>query len=92
MALARDVSLLQYGPTCNDQLLKDAADDLSKYDGYRGPIDPVSKKVTPAVLFRGKTAGDLAGDYVSQFLLRTVPFGAYQFKQQLAYAFETRPG
>ena len=91
MALARDVPLLEYNASTENQLLLDAASDLSNYDDYKGPRD-ASGKVTPAVLFRGKSAGDLTGDYVSQFLLRSVPFGAYQFPQRLAFAYATPEG
>ena len=91
MALSRDVPLLKYNAATADPTLLAAAADLSHYDDYKGPRD-ASGKVTPAVLFRGRTPGDLAGDYVSQFLLRSVPFGAYQFPQRLAFAYATRPG
>jgi hypothetical protein len=36
----------------------------------------------PATLFRGFTPGDLAGPYVSQFLLRPVVFGTFRFLQR----------
>jgi hypothetical protein len=91
MALARDVPLVEFNAATANQTLLDAAADLSKYDDYKGPRD-ASGKVTPAVLFRGRTPGDLAGDYVSQFLLRSVPFGAYQFPQKLAFSYAKAPG
>jgi hypothetical protein len=46
---------------------------------YRGP--KVNGQVTPDVIFRGSTAGDLTGPYLSQFLLKTVPMGAASMPQ-----------
>jgi hypothetical protein len=37
---------------------------------------------TPAKCFRGPTKGDLAGPYVSQFLLRPIPYGASKIDQR----------
>jgi len=51
-----------------------AAKDLSKLSDFRGP--KVNGAVTGATLFRGFTAGDLVGPYLSQFLLKTALFGA----------------
>src|SRR5438105_5053282 len=39
--------------------------------------------VTPATLFRGNTYGDLVGPYISQFLLRPVPFGTQYVEQRM---------
>jgi len=46
---------------------------------YRGP--KVNGQVTPDVIFRGPTPGDLTGPYLSQFLLKTVPMGAASMPQ-----------
>src|SRR5207302_3060143 len=42
----------------------------------------VAGRVTPKTLFRGFTPGDLAGPHVSQFLLKTVDFGAVTVPQK----------
>lgn len=38
--------------------------------------------ITPRLLFRGLTAGDRAGPFLSQFLVHPVPFGAQGFHQR----------
>lgn len=91
MALARDVPLTEYRADTTNEILLAAAADLATYADYRGPRDGMNK-ITPAVLFRGRTPGDLTGGYVSQFLLRPVPFGAYKFSQRIAFAYETPMG
>ena len=87
MALARDVPLVEYRAGTTNPILLQAAADLSGFSEFRGPKN-ADNQVTPDILFRGKSAGDLAGGYVSQFLLRDVPFGAYQFPQRLAFAYK----
>ena len=37
---------------------------------------------TPKTVFRGPTKGDLAGPYVSQFLLKPIPFGSSKIEQR----------
>lgn len=64
MALLRDVSFVQWN---DDHDVKSAADELSAVAAYRGPRDG-ERAVTPQMLFRGDTAGDQVGPYVSQFL------------------------
>jgi hypothetical protein len=75
-ALTRDVPFSQYG---TDPTIAQAAADLSKLSDYRGP--KVNGQVTPDVIFRGPTPGDLAGPYMSQFLLKPVPMGAATMPQ-----------
>jgi len=77
-ALARDVPFSRYD---TDPTTQAAAADLSKLSDFRG--QKVNGKVTPGTLFRGITAGDLAGPYVSQFLLKPVPFGVQWVEQQI---------
>ncbi len=74
MALCRDVNFLDYG---SDKLglTKAAAAELSSLKGFEGPR--VSRAVTPQTLFRGFTAGDAIGPYVSQFLLKPFAYGPY---------------
>jgi hypothetical protein len=75
-ALTRDVPFSQYG---TDPMIGQAVADLNKLSDYRGP--KVNGQVTPDVIFRGPTPGDLAGPYMSQFLLKPVPMGAATMPQ-----------
>lgn len=67
-ALLRDVPFAEYD---GHPLVRAACDELSRLPGYRGPKQ--GDAVTPATLFRGSTPGDLAGPYLSQFLLKPIP-------------------
>src|SRR6516162_7002427 len=75
-ALTRDVPFSQYG---TDPTIAQAVADLNKLSDYRGP--KVNKQVTPDVIFRGPTPGDLTGPYLSQFMLKPVPMGASTLTQ-----------
>ena len=75
-ALTRDVPFSQYG---TDPTIAQAVADLNKLSDYRGP--KVNAQVTPDVIFRGATPGDVTGPYLSQFLLKTVPMGAASMPQ-----------
>ncbi|HEX4802618.1 MAG TPA: vanadium-dependent haloperoxidase [Myxococcaceae bacterium] len=77
MALLRDVNFTHYAGA---PLALEAADELSRMSDFRGPKE--NGRVTPRTLFRGFTAGDLIGPYVSQFLLKTVDFGAVTVEQK----------
>lgn len=77
MALLRDVRFTEFEDV---PLAATAAADLSTYPGYRGPKE--NGKVTPRTLFRGDTPGDLAGPFVSQFMLRTVRYGCSTIPQR----------
>jgi hypothetical protein len=76
MALTRDVPFSQYG---TDQAIAQATADLSKLSDFRGP--KLNGQVSPDVIFRGSTPGDLTGPYLSQFLLKSVPMGAASLPQ-----------
>jgi len=67
MALCRDVPFSQYGL---EPLSQAAIADLNKLSDYRGP--KINGKVTAQTLFRGFTAQDLVGPYISQFLIQPV--------------------
>ncbi len=71
MALLRDVPFTEYENA--PELVVAASESLSRIRGFQGPRQ--GGRVTPGTLFRGMTPGDLIGPYVSQFLLRDVPFG-----------------
>ena len=76
LALTRDVPYSQYA---TDPLINQAAAELSKLSDYRAP--KVNGQVTPDVIFRGNSPGELTGPYISQFLWKPVPFGAGTFPQ-----------
>jgi hypothetical protein len=76
LALTRDVPFSQYG---SDPTIVQAVADLSKLSDFRGP--KVNGQVTPDVIFRGPTPGDLTGPFLSQFMLKTVPMGAASMPQ-----------
>jgi len=81
MALARDIPFAEYS---RDALIDAAARNLSTFSGYAGPKS--GGRVTPSTIFRGTTAGDLTGPFVSQFLWQTVPYGAVAMAQQIRTA------
>ena len=76
-ALLRDVP---YDEFTSSELVKAACQDMSQLSGYQGP--KVGGRVTPETLFRGSTAGDIAGPHISQFLLKDIPFGGTLMKQR----------
>jgi len=77
MALARDVNFADYD---RSRLIADACADLSSFSDFRGPKQ--SGSVTPATVFRGNTPGDQIGPYVSQFLLKDIPYGTLTISQR----------
>lgn len=77
MALLRDVPFSQYA---THPLAQAAIDDINRLSDFRGPGQ--SGRVTPQTLFRGFTAGDVIGPYISQFFLKPVNFGALSITQQ----------
>lgn len=79
MALLRDVNFSDFA---SDRTAASAIDELNKLSDFRGPKQKA--QVTPQTLFRGCTPGDLAGPYVSQFLVQPIRFGALHVNQQIA--------
>jgi hypothetical protein len=79
-ALTRDVPFSQYS---SDPLINQAAADLNKLSDYRAP--KVTGKIMPDVIFRGDSPGEANGPYVSQFLWKTIPFGAAMFPTALPH-------
>ena len=75
-ALTRDVPFSQYS---SDPTIAQACTDLSKLSDYRAPN--VNGQITPDVIFRGFSPGETTGPMISQFLWKTIPFGAAQFPQ-----------
>jgi hypothetical protein len=73
-ALTRDVPFANYN---TDPFIQSVANDLNKpqiKQSYHGPLDP-SGNVTPAVYSRGILPGDTTGPFLSQLLLRDIPYG-----------------
>lgn len=70
LALARDVPYSEFG---SDPTIAAAASELSSLAAYGGP--KIGGNVTPQSIFRGFTAGDLIGPYVSQFFLQPFSYG-----------------
>jgi membrane-associated phospholipid phosphatase len=76
MSLCRDVNFLEYGTnTPGGKLTQAAAGELSRLTAFKGP--QINGAVTPQTLFRGFTAEDVIGPYVSQFLLKPFAYGPY---------------
>ncbi|MBV8137445.1 MAG: vanadium-dependent haloperoxidase, partial [Deltaproteobacteria bacterium] len=71
-AVLRDLPFSQYS---TDPSAQAAAAELSALAAFTGPRDSHGN-VTGATLFRGFTAGDLIGPYVSQLLLKPFSYGA----------------
>lgn len=78
MALARDVCFTDYG---TDATIAKAVTDLESMSDYRGN-GPGLGQVTKDNIFRGFTDGDRVGPYLSQFLLRDIPYGSLCISQK----------
>jgi membrane-associated phospholipid phosphatase len=76
-AVTRDTHFSEYN---ENRLTNQAAIELSNLFAFRGPKN--SERVTPAILFRGNTPGDLTGPYLSQFLWLDIPYGAMTIQQR----------
>jgi hypothetical protein len=77
-ALTRDVAFNDYA---TDASIAEAVSELNGLSAFTGPR--IGGNVTPQSVFRGFTAGDLIGPYVSQFFLQpftigVIPFVGYQ--------------
>lgn len=62
MALLRDIPL-------NDYTTNSYVDDICQ------ELSTLNKTITPKILFRGNTKGDLKGPYISQFLYHSYKYG-----------------
>ncbi len=76
-ALLRDVPFSDYAA---NPLATAAVADMNQFSYFQNKYGGV----TLDNLFRGETAGDQVGPYVSQFLLKDIPFGATSIKQKYA--------
>jgi hypothetical protein len=79
MALLRDVPFSQYA---THPLAEAAAKELSSLPSFSRCLHGTHEPVTAANLFRGFNPGDLEGPYVSQFLYKTLEFGAAEVVQR----------
>jgi hypothetical protein len=78
MALLRDVHFEDYEI---DRRAAAACRDLTdRFSAFQGPTR--AGAVTPSTLFRGSTAGDRIGPYISQFLWLPVPYGPQRIEQR----------
>lgn len=77
-ALLRDVPFAAYEA---HSLVQQAAEELTNLPAFTGPR--VNGRVTPETLFRGQTLGGRTGPYVSQFLLRDLPWIPIRVPQRI---------
>ncbi len=83
MALLRDVPFEDYP---NNRIAAAAAADLTLYGAdFKGAKNSIGQ-VTPELLFRGLTAGDKTGPYLSQFFYQSCNFGANAVSQKIKTA------
>lgn len=80
-ALTRDVPFTEYQ---THPLTNAAAAELSKLPVFQGA--KTGGRIAAQQLFRGNTAGDLIGPYISQFLWHSVPQGAATLVQRIRTA------
>lgn len=81
-ALLRDVPFADYA---SNSLVKDATKDLQQLSEFRGPTSNNSHtkgKISSQTLFRGVGPGETVGPYISQFLLKPIPYGATTIPQR----------
>jgi membrane-associated phospholipid phosphatase len=71
MALLRDIDFKDYA---NSPLAAAAVDDLNSMSAFAGPR--LGGKVAPQTLFRDTAPGCRIGPYLSQFMIKTAPFGS----------------
>lgn len=76
-ALTRDVPFSEYA---TNPLTIAAAAELSTLSDYRGP--KINGQVTQQTLFRDNLPGALVGPYISQFLMKDVPYVATTIVQR----------
>jgi membrane-associated phospholipid phosphatase len=77
-ALLRDVPFADYE---QNPLALQAADELTSLSGFRGAR--VDGRVLPRTLFRGHTSGGQTGPYLSQFLVRDLPWIPIRVPQRI---------
>lgn len=78
MALCRDVNFADYA---TNPIAEAAAKELSSLTGFQGSRQ--GGQVTPQTLFRGFTADDLVGPFVSQLFLTPFSYGQFSLSGQV---------
>lgn len=73
-ALSRDIPFSQWA---TNPMIVAAAAELSSLPAYTGP--KIGGQVTPQSIFRGFTAGDIIGPYISQFFIQPFTIGVIPF-------------
>jgi hypothetical protein len=81
LAVGRDIPFADYD---SNPTIAAAAADLSNFSAFDGPRAQ-NGQVTPQTLFRGTTPGDLAGPWLSQFLVWDIPYGSQKTLAQVAF-------
>ncbi len=76
-ALARDIPFDAYD---SSPLISAAVSDLNAFQKTVGPKE--GGQITAGTIFRGETPGDLDGPYITQFLLKDIPFGNTKIEQR----------
>ncbi len=76
-ALCRDVPFADFG---TNTLVQSAITDMNALSATVGP--KVGGQVTTGTVFRGLEPGNMVGPYISQFLLRDVPYGNTRVEQR----------
>jgi hypothetical protein len=84
-ALTRDIPFERWA---HDETIAAAAADLNAREDFRGPKS--GDKVTAQTLFRIDAPGVLDGPYVSQLLLKPVPYGNLSMEQRYRVAAQGR--
>ncbi len=77
MALLRDVPFTKFGKDSGVAL---AAAEISGLKEFTGP--KIGGKVTPQSIFRGCSAGDNIGPFLSQYLLHDINYGSLTINQR----------
>lgn len=76
-SLCRDVAFADYE---TNPLIQSAISDLNAFSETVGATS--GGNLSLGTIFRGETIGDLDGPYLSQFLLKDVPFGNHTIEQK----------
>ncbi|MBA4182402.1 MAG: vanadium-dependent haloperoxidase [Acidobacteria bacterium] len=77
MALLRDVPFAIFNSSSK---VADAVQELSGLTDFTGP--KAGGHVTPQTIFRGCSAGSTIGPFISQFLLKEIPYGSLTINQR----------
>ncbi len=77
LALTRDIDFNDYSLSTE---IADALADLNYFSETVGPKQ--AGHVTLETIFRGETPGDITGNYISQFLIKDVPYGPSRIEQK----------